>query len=121
MLDEHHIKYKEIHGVDETIWLTHSEHQKLHKRLRREGKCNVPSDILRKISTSACQRTNKIKEYLNKYRKEAYPMVITFTEPLLPCVRLHERIYYNFITGTVSFSSNFSSSHGKKILFIGES
>jgi hypothetical protein len=33
-LIEHHVKYKEIHGVDETIWMTRSEHLLLHARLR---------------------------------------------------------------------------------------
>ena len=34
-LIEHHTKYKEIHGVDETVWITRSEHSKLHIRLRK--------------------------------------------------------------------------------------
>ncbi len=42
MLVEHHIKYKEIHGVDETIWVEKGEHNKLHKRLKKEGGWNIP-------------------------------------------------------------------------------
>lgn len=82
-LVEHHVKYKELHGVDETVWLTKGEHRKLHNRLRREGGCNVPVEELCKISTAACARTPKrkkqAKEYnekhaeeLKKYRKELY-------------------------------------------------
>ena len=32
-LVEHHTHYKEIDGYDETVWLTKSDHQLLHKRL----------------------------------------------------------------------------------------
>lgn len=46
MLVEHHVKYKELHGVDETVWLTFGEHEKLHRRLRKQGKCNVPAKEL---------------------------------------------------------------------------
>lgn len=62
-LIEHHVKYKEIHGIDETIWLTTSEHVKLHNRLRKEGKCNVPAEKLAKISQKAYRRTEKHKRY----------------------------------------------------------
>jgi len=60
-LIEHHVKYKEIHGYDETIWMTWSEHTKLHRRLRNEGGCNITPDKLKKISNAAYSRTNKAK------------------------------------------------------------
>ena len=66
-LIQHHKKYKEIHGVDEIVMMTRSEHSKLHIRLRREGKCNVPVDELKKISGAARGRTEQSKEYLKKY------------------------------------------------------
>lgn len=56
---EHHSKYKEMHGFDETTWMTKSEHKKLHARLRKSGKCNVPVDELRRISKIAHSRTKK--------------------------------------------------------------
>lgn len=56
MLVHHHIKYREIHGVDEVIMMDAGEHQKLHRRLRRDGKCKVPSHILLRISSAACTR-----------------------------------------------------------------
>lgn len=65
-LFQHHVKYKEIHGVDETVQLTWSEHQKLHARLRREGKCQIPSDELHKIVVRAYQRTEKGKQALKR-------------------------------------------------------
>jgi hypothetical protein len=52
----HHIKYKEIHGVDEVVILTQSQHRKLHARLRAEGKCNIPSWLLGKYSHRAYSR-----------------------------------------------------------------
>jgi len=63
-LIEHHIKYKEIHGVDETVFMSRGEHKKLHCRLRKEGKCNISVSSLQKISTKAAQRTQKYKIYL---------------------------------------------------------
>lgn len=55
-MEFHHIHYKEIHGYDEGIWLTASEHKRLHCRLRKEGKCHIPSDILNKFSLAAANR-----------------------------------------------------------------
>lgn len=60
-LIQHHVKYKEIHGVDEIVLLTPEEHGQLHARLRREGKCNTPADELAKISMKAHKRTKKGK------------------------------------------------------------
>lgn len=66
-LVEHHTKYEEIHGYDETVWMTKSEHFKLHKRLREEGKCNIPIDEMSRIATTAHMRTEKRKEYKRDY------------------------------------------------------
>ena len=52
----HHIKYKEIHGVDEVVMMERSEHSKLHQRLRREHKCSIPPSTLKRISENACKR-----------------------------------------------------------------
>ena len=59
---EHHVKYSEIHGIDETVWMTKSKHSKLHSRLREEGKCTIPTDELQKISRAAHARTPKAKQ-----------------------------------------------------------
>ena len=75
-LIEHHTHYKEIDGYDETVWMSRSEHSKLHIRLRKEGKCNIPSKKLAKISMAAHNRTEAGKAVLNrKARKwqEAHP------------------------------------------------
>lgn len=50
---KHHIKYKETHGIDEVILMTRSDHQKLHRRLRKEGKLNIPVEELNRISQRA--------------------------------------------------------------------
>lgn len=129
-LIEHHVKYKEMHGVDKTIWMTWSEHKLLHNRLRREGKCNVPVDKLHKISTAACQRTEKWKlarvKYLHtekgrrsrkEYGKKALQW-IDFYETLMKNVRLYEILTYNSLTGNISWSARFKAENGKKLYYI---
>ena len=44
-LIEHHTHYKELHGFDRTVWMTRSEHTKLHNRLRQEDKYGI-ADVL---------------------------------------------------------------------------
>ena len=121
---EHHIKYKEIHGVDETVFITRSEHQKIHRRLRREGKCKIPSKQLNVIANAAHNRTEKQKEYLKQYHqtdkmkqwqsnycKKAYQH-IEFVESLSPSIMLREQITYNILTGVVSYTSQFKAYNG---------
>ena len=61
----HHIKYKEIHGVDEVVVMDKGEHRKLHNRLRKENKCNIPPTDLCKISARANSRV-----YRKEHREE---------------------------------------------------
>lgn len=130
LLIEHHTKYKEIHGVDETKWMTVSEHRYLHNRLRREGKCNIPPDELENISLAAGRRTEKHKEYLREYEKtekkkmlkskycKANIMRIMFTDTLTRNVRLREEFAYNIVTNTFTVSSGFIGDHGIKLMII---
>jgi len=67
---EHHVKYEEIHGVDETVWMTMREHKLLHSRLRREGKCDISVEELTKISVNAHHRTEKWKKYQQEHKEE---------------------------------------------------
>lgn len=67
-IDEHHTHYKEIDGFDRTVLMTRSEHTKLHKKLRREGKCNIPPRELKRITNAAHNRTDKTKKYQREYR-----------------------------------------------------
>ena len=93
VLVRHHIKYKEIHGYDETVWMEQSEHKKLHNRLRRNGECGVPSGELRKISSSAYIRGNiKIKTFYVTIHKNVV-------------VRQHIRC--NTKTGNITIDSGF--------------
>lgn len=130
LLIEHHTKYKEIHGVDESLWMTPSEHRNLHNLLRREGKCNVPSEELKKISLQAARRTEKHKEYLREYEKtekkktlkskycKANIMRIMFTDTLDRNVRFYEEFAYNIVTNTFTVSSGFTGDHGAKLMII---
>jgi len=136
-LVEHHIKYKEIHGYDETVWMTQGNHQKLHNRLRKEGKCNVSVDELHKIAKAAHNRTEKAKTYNKvfwaKYRKQERSISyqkeyqknyrknknykdnlqqIAFSESQEVNTSLSETISYNHMAGTVSYWSGFRCEKG---------
>lgn len=66
-LVEHHAKYEEIHGEDKTIFISMSKHVRLHQKLRKEGKCNIPPKELARISANARRRTDKYI-YLNNHK-----------------------------------------------------
>ena len=76
VLVRHHIKYEEIHGEDVVVLITQSEHRKIHSRLRKEKKCNVPVEVLRRISQKAYYRGNKKERnevsYACKLRRNDY-------------------------------------------------
>lgn len=125
-LIEHHTKYKEIHGVDESLWMTPSEHRNLHNRLRKEGKCNIPPDELAKISVVAGKRSSKSvqrrKEYIGEWRKtnkggeytrSQNRNFIAFWDTLAKNVRINETIYYNDNTGHLNVYSGFQYGRGK--------
>ena len=59
MMVQHHEKYEEIHGEDKIVMMEYGEHRRLHARLRKEGKCNIPTNQLRKIGRAAYSRTEK--------------------------------------------------------------
>lgn len=113
-LVEHHIKYLEIHGVDETVLMTQSEHQKLHYRLRRGGKCNIPVDELKKIAHAAHNRTAKTKERKKNYNKQNFQQ-INFHEAPGKNIDFHEQITYNKKTGNVSYFASFKRDNAHKL------
>ncbi len=45
-LEQHHIRYSEIHGEDEIIILSHEEHKKVHAQDRANGFPPVPEWIV---------------------------------------------------------------------------
>ncbi len=126
-LVEHHTKYKEIHGIDETTWMTPSEHINLHNRLRREGKCDIPPEELEKISLVATRRTERHKEAIREYNKtekmrnykseycKMYIMRIATNTTISKNIIFREEIAYNVKTDTLTISSGFAGSHGIKL------
>lgn len=126
-LVEHHIRYKEIHGIDESIWMTPSEHRSLHNRLRKEGKCGVHPEELADISLRAVKRgkrfLNRILEYdktekRQLYRHEYYKKNVkhkVYQKTLVPNVILYEEITYNIKTNTLTITSGFKGGHGIKL------
>ncbi len=129
MLVEHHIKYKEIHGVDETVWMEKGKHHALHDRLRRDGKCNIPVKKLRQIASIAHKRTDRYKEYLRTRPKKSYESnrvyarnhykTLTINSHLSHNIRLKESIRYNTKTNKIYVSVRFEAT-GKHKLYIME-
>jgi len=109
-LVEHHVKYKEIHGVDETVFLTPSEHKRLHLKLRKTGKCDIPSNELHAISKRAHLRTVKSKKYQNDYQnayRNKHLSRFEFSDNLGCGMRHRENITYNTKTHVVSVTCRF--------------
>lgn len=123
---EHHTHYKEIHGHDETVWMTKSEHGKLHYRLRKEEKCNISVNDLSIISKAASHRTDKykeyrktppIKQYNTKYSKRNI-FYYRFFESMKRYVSYREQIRYNIKTGSVGVTCGFTGNNNKKLYYI---
>ena len=111
---EHHTHYKEIHGFDRTVWMTASEHRKLHNRLRREGRCRMPANKLDKISRAARVRTDKQQNQISRYNRNNIHRKC-FTKSFGDNTILRERILINSKTDTVTYNSTFEGNHGYKI------
>lgn len=133
MLVQHHIKYEEIHGIDEVVMMTKSDHTKLHQRLRRENKCNIPSKELGKISSAARKRTEKYKPAQaayqaahrktekgklahSKYQKNNIN-IIDFYDKVDVDIYLKERIIFNSKTGS-AYAAVYFNHPRRNIVFI---
>lgn len=115
-LMQHHVKYKEIHGYDEIVIMGYSEHRKLHNKLRREGRCKSPVELLHKVTKTAYARSPKGMQLRRAYKKE-HRKTIRFWTALAPHVVLVEHLeIYN--EGNVVVSSYFVGNHGKKLLVV---
>jgi len=114
---QHHVKYKELHGYDEIVMMTMSDHKLLHQKLRREQKCNIPSDELHKIAMLAHKRTQKYKHGTNIYAKKNVSCQ-EFCKTMMPYVGHREDIRYNLITKQVWFTFRFCSYGGKELFYI---
>lgn len=60
-LEQHHIRYLEIHGEDEIIMLSHDEHVKVHVQDRVNGFKPIPNWIVKAAHrrSSGCKVTRK--------------------------------------------------------------
>lgn len=98
----HHVRYKEIHGMDEVIEMDISEHIKLHQRLSLNGN-KIPLKILGRAASR-----RQYKDDLD---------FIDLSEAIAPYVHLFERIRINNKTGNINYQSYFHADH-KKLLYI---
>lgn len=119
MLVQHHTKYQEIHGEDKIVMMENGEHQKLHRRLRKEGKCNIPVAELTKISNVAHGRTDKrIQSHSKstaKYHKNNIKR-ISFSHLVDTGISIRHRIIVNSKTGTVVVDNRFA--YNRDMVFI---
>lgn len=111
---QHHVKYKEIHGVDEIVLMTKSDHTRLHRRLRQEGKCNISPKELHKLSGIAKNRTPTGKARTRRYTFNR----IQFKESIGKTVRIIEDIKYNPKTGAVKTGCYFQATNYKHLYYI---
>jgi len=97
-LQNHHYKG---YDTDETALYCMSCDQKAHNKARREGRCNLTSKEVQKLSTASGCRI-RIKR-------------IYFDERITNNIYLHEHLQYNTFTGTVSWTSGFVARNGIKL------
>ena len=113
----HHVKYLELHDIEEIILLCKSCHQKLHNKLRRDNKCGIFPDDLNTLSYNS---TN------GKHRRYEYGKInvsfIRFDDYMIPGIFHREKISYNKKTGNVYVSCFFDHRNQGKIfnMYIGE-
>jgi len=108
---QHHISYK----PEVLAYCCMSCHKKLHNKLRREGKCKIPSTELEKIRIQCAS----VKNRENNYHKQTRS-ILNFYENMMPYVSLNEMISYNNKTGNVSITVGFKAENKKKLLIIEE-
>ena len=113
-LIRHHVRYKELHGADEIVWMNRSEHKKLHYRLRKEKKCNVSSKELAVISSKARGRTDASKEQIKLWKK-SHLSTKRIDVGLGKNVRLRYIFVYNFVSQRISFLTRFEGTNGHKL------
>lgn len=98
---QHHTKYLEIHGEESLITMGKGKHLNFHKRLRKEGKCTVPKEILNKLSHRSYDRRALCR--------------ILFSDSIEPFVELQEVIIYNQFTGNITISTGFYGTNGHSL------
>lgn len=113
----HHVKYEEIHGVDETVQIPLDVHQKLHRQLREEGNCNISPTELKKISTAASNRSPKTINQKKEYHRAKIRSWL-FDDKMDNLVWHREIIRYNEQTGSVYVNGLFAASGGRQLRYI---
>ncbi len=77
-LEQHHIRYLEIHGEDEIIMLSHDEHVKVHVQDRANGAESIPLWIVEaahlrspayKAAWAAYEKSKESKARYARYRR----------------------------------------------------
>ncbi len=111
MLINHHVKYKEIHGIDETEKVTRREHMILHGRPVVGMKSNNP--IPRKIAVAAGNRIHMPAHNKIIHDKRN---TIDFNDRIDKNIVLRETMIVNPSTNTITWSSRFIGDHGRKII-----
>ena len=110
-LVEHHIKYKEIHGADETVWMTKREHNEIPFNSERFGKLTegISSAEMERITRNAHRRTQKVRERLKRNKIEFYNKIGDNFSVV-------EKISFYPNTGNIGVSSWFRASRGSELL-----
>lgn len=98
----HHVCYEEIHGYDFIILMPWGEHIKLHRRLRKENKCNIPINELHAITRRSNFHHKQSMKYTKKNLKNK-----CFNTKIEKGIYLVNRIYYNKKTLSITIQNNF--------------
>ncbi|NJD54328.1 MAG: hypothetical protein FIB07_15875 [Candidatus Methanoperedens sp.] len=97
---EHHIKYKEVDGYDETAWLSVAEHERVHSKRTLLDELGIHGKERHRLTTNAYRRTEKTKTWQQRNR-------IEFTTHVNPGWFIVEEIRYYPTTGNISTMSRF--------------
>jgi len=100
----HHVKYKELDGIDEVIVLNGNDHKKATYSHGRNGR-SIPKEILLKA-----------KDRL----KNSPQRMILFNTRLDKNIALLENIRYNPLSGNLLYIAYFVSYHGTKLGIAGD-
>jgi len=104
IVQDHHYKG---YYTDEVAPFCQSCDQKAHFRARKEGRCNLTKDEIRRFST------------VSSYKRSIKNFILS-TETVEPFIQLREQLQLNLNTGHIYINSYFAGNHGKKIKFIDE-
>lgn len=102
-LVEHHTKYIETHGIDETVWISYGEHERINHRILFP---NHTIEELRNISNAANGRTSKHKKQMKKYWNKNIQTKV-FILRVHKYAYVHQKILYNNATENMTITSHY--------------